>query len=146
MLRKKLGEVQQQTQVGLRGISTNTGTGTGGDTDTGSVLSERKITGVQNDMMICEGNIKAKLFSPLPGLKWKCNGVTGSQGVIMLEKPLTGLILTVDGDSYCLGVSGETSEFEIIIQVGKNELRLNDLYVSLQTGLLIKNGAEEAIR
>lgn len=143
MLRKKLGEVQQQSQIGIRGISTPTSaTGNGGDTIE-YTLTEKQITTVQNEFMVCKDGTKAKLFSPLPGLKWRCTSPVGGQGIIALEKPLTGLILSDGSVSYCLGVSGDTSEFELLLRVGSNEIRINDLFINLNTKLLVKNGLEQ---
>jgi len=147
MLRKKLGEVQQQSVVGIRGISTptNTATVTGGDNNdtTGFILTEKQITTVQNEYMVCNDGTKAKLLSPLPGISWRCTSPVGSQGLIALEKPLTGLILSDGSTSYCLGVTGDTSEFELVLKVGSNEIRINDLFINLNTKLLVKNGLEQ---
>jgi hypothetical protein len=60
-----------------------------------------------------------------------------------LEKPLLGLILSDGVESYCLGVSGDTSEFELVLKVGSNEIRINDLFINLNTQLLVKNGLEQ---
>jgi hypothetical protein len=46
-------------------------------------------------------------------------------------------------ESYCLGVSGDTSEFELVLKVGSNEIRINDLFINLDTKLLVKNGLEQ---
>lgn len=148
MLRKKLGEVQQQSQVGLRGISTptsSTGSVSGGDSNDASdfVLTEKQVVTVQGEYMVCKDGTKAKLFSPLPGLSWRCTSPVGSQGIIALEKPLTGLIISDGSVSYCLGVSGDTSEFELLLRVGENEIRINDLFINLNTKLLVKNGLEQ---
>ena len=144
MLRKKLGEVQQQSQIGIRGISTptNTGTGNGGDTIE-YTLTEKQITTGQGEFMVCKDGTKAKLMSPVPGLKWRCTSPVGSQGIIALEKPLTGLIISDGSTSYCLGVLGDTNEFELLLQVGSNEIRINDLFINLNTKLLVKNGLEQ---
>ena len=65
------------------------------------------------------------------------------RGIIALEKPLTGLILSDGSSSYCLGVLGDTSEFELLFKVGENEIRINDLFINLNTQLLVKNGLEQ---
>ena len=146
MLRKKLGEVQQQSQVGVRGISTPSTTSTaGGDNNDASsfILTEKQVVTVQGEYMICKDGTKAKLLSPLPGISWRCTSPVGSQGIIALEKPFTGLIISDGSVSYCLGVSGDTSEFELLFKIGDNEIRINDLFINLNTNLFVKNGLEQ---
>ena len=145
MLRKKLGEVQQQSQVGVRGISTPSTTSTGGDSNDASsfILTEKQVVTVQGEYMVCKDGTKVKLLSPLPGISWRCTSPVGGQGIIALEKPLTGLILSDGSVSYCLGVLGDTSEFELLFKVGENEIRINDLFINLNTQLLVKNGLEQ---
>ena len=144
MLRKKLGEVQQQSQIGIRGIASPTTTTTTDTEETSNLtITEKQITTVQNEYMVCKDGTKAKLYSPIPGIKWRCTSPVGSQGIIALEKPVTGLIISDGSTSYCLGVTGETSEFEVLLRVGKNEIRINDLFVNVNTKLLVKNGLEE---
>lgn len=143
-LRKKFEEVQQQSQIGIRGIATPTHINTETEeTNSGFIITEKEINGVQNDMMLCTDGTKAKLYSPLPGIKWRCTNAVGSQGLIALEKTLKGLILNDGTTNYCLGVSGDTSEFELLLKVGKNEIRINDLFINLNTKLLVKNGLEQ---
>jgi hypothetical protein len=142
-LRKKFEEVQQQSQIGIRGISTPTNTGLDANNENTITITEKQINTVQNEYMVCADGTKAKLYSPLPGLKWRCTSPVGSQGIIALEKPLTGLILSDGVESYCLGVSGDTSEFELVLKVGSNEIRINDLFINLDTKLLVKNGLEQ---
>jgi len=146
MLRKKLGEVQQQSQVGVRGISTPSTTSTGGgdNNDASSfILTEKQVVTVQGEYMVCQDGTKAKLLSPLPGISWRCTSPVGGQGIIALEKPFTGLILSDGSVSYCLGVTGDTSEFELLFKVGDNEIRINDLFINLNTNLFVKNGLEQ---
>jgi hypothetical protein len=44
MLRKKLGEVQQQSQIGIRGISTPTNTGLDANNENTITITENKST------------------------------------------------------------------------------------------------------
>ena len=143
MLRKKLGEVQQQTQIGVRGISSPSNTTKETEETVNLTITEKQVTTVQGEYMVCKDGTKAKLYSPLPGISWRCTSPVGGQGIIALEKPLTGLILSDGSSSYCLGVLGDTSEFELLFKVGANEIRINDLFINLNTKLLVKNGLEQ---
>ena len=56
---------------------------------------------------------------------------------------LKGLFIN-DGDtSYCIGVNGATDEFEIRMQVGNNEIRLNNTFLNITAPHITKNGLEE---
>ena len=143
MLRKKLGEVQQQSQIGVRGISSPSTTTQETEETVNLTVTEKQITTVQGEYMVCKDGTKAKLYSPLPGISWRGTSPVGGQGIIALEKPLTGLILSDGSSSYCLGVLGDTNEFELLFKVGANEIRINDLFINLNTQLLVKNGLEQ---
>lgn len=142
MLQKKLAEVNVESRIGAVALQNSQNTTTGNQEVGMWNIVEKQITQVQGDKMITQDGIKAKLYNPMPGMKWYCRGVTGSQGLIALEKPLTGLFLTDGETSYCLGVNGDTDEFEVVIQVGKTEIRVSDLYLSMQSQLTVKNGLE----
>lgn len=142
MLQKKLAEVNVESRIGAVTLQNSQNTTTGNQEVGMWNIVEKQITQVQGDKMITQDGIKAKLYNPMPGMKWYCRGVTGSQGLIALEKPLTGLFLTDGETSYCLGVNGDTDEFEVVIQVGKTEIRVSDLYLSMQSSLTVKNGLE----
>lgn len=141
MLRKKLSEVQKQAQTGVRGISSSSTTTE--DNMVQLTLAEKEIDRVQNEYMICADGTKAKLYSPIPGVKWRCLAPVGSQGIIALNKPLTGLILSDGENNYCLGVNGDTSDFEILLQIGDSEVRITELFVNIKSKLLVKNGVED---
>lgn len=143
MLRKKLGEVQQQSQIGVRGISSPSPSTQETEETVNLTVTEKQVTTVQGEYMVCKDGTKAKLYSPLPGISWRCTSPVGGHGIIALEKPLTGLILSDGSTSYCLGVLGDTSEFELLFKVGANEIRINDLFINLNTQLLVKNGLEQ---
>lgn len=140
MLRKKLAEVNVESRIGAVALQTGK---TGTAQDNGLLtLIEKKITKVQGDKMITDDGIKAKLYFPIPGVKWVCRGVTGSAGVVSLEKPLTGLFIG-DGETwYCLGVDGDTKEFEVLLKVGDTEIRISDLFINFKAKLCVKNGVE----
>lgn len=142
MLQKKLAEVNVESRIGAVALQNSQNTTTGNQEVGMWNIVEKQITQVQGDKMITQDGIKAKLYNPMPGMKWYCRGVTGSQGLIALEKPLTGLFITDGETSYCLGVNGDTDEFEVVIQVGKTEIRVSDLYLSMQSQLTVKNGLE----
>ena len=143
MLQKKLAEVNVESRIGAVALQNKSNTNLGNQEVAGGWnLVEKQITQVQGDKMVTKDGIKAKLYNPMPGMKWYCRGVTGSQGFIALEKPLTGLFLTDGETSYCLGVNGDTDEFEVVIQVGKTEIRVSDLYLSMKSSLTVKNGLE----
>jgi len=142
MLQKKLAEVNVESRIGAVALQNNANTTGNQEVNGGWNLLEKEITQVQGDKMVTKDGVKAKLFNPMPGIKWYCRGVTGSQGLIALEKPLTGLFLTDGETSYCLGVTGDTSEFEVVIQIGNTEIRVSDLYLSMKSQLTVKNGLE----
>ena len=144
-LRKKLAEVQLESRIGIRGITTGSGQIQGGDVNPDVSFTEKRINRVQGEDMIAVDGTRGKLFMPMPGLKWKCRGVASQDGLIWLEKELTGLFVTSGNTSYCIGVWGDTNEFEVLLQVGSNEIRVNDLFVNLNTSMLVKNGLEERI-
>lgn len=141
MLQKKLAEVNVESRIGAVALQNKSNTSASQEVGSWNIV-EKKITQVQGDKMIAEDGTKAKLYNPMPGLKWYSRGVTGNQGLIALEKPLTGLFLTDGETSYCLGVTGDTSEFEVVIQIGNTEIRVSDLYLSMKSQLTVKNGLE----
>ena len=143
-LRKKLAEVQRESRLGIRGITSGSGAI---EQDNGAPLfvEEKRINRVQGDEMIAVDGTRGKLFLPMPCLKWRCLGVAAQNGLIVLEKELTGLFLSDGSVSYCLGVFGDTDEFEVLLKVGENEIRINNLFVNLNTKMLVKNGLEEEI-
>lgn len=105
-------------------------------------LGIKRIKKIKSSVMICEDGTEAPLFSPMPGLYWKCIARCDDNGVATLAKKVEGLILSLDGNSYCLGISGATDEFEVRMQVGQNEVRLNDDFLNLAAQHVVINGLE----
>lgn len=141
-LRKKLAEVQIQSNNGIRGITTGSGE-IQQNGSTNNTFTEKRINRVQGEDMIATDGTRGKLFMPIPGLKWKCCGVAAQNGLVVLEQELNGLFVTQGDKSYCLGVWGDTSEFEVLLQVGSNEIRVSDLFVNMSANMFVKNGLEE---
>ncbi len=142
-LRKKFAEVTQEL---IEFPTTNNGATTSSTTNTtsntGTELTIEQITKVQGDYLITSKGTKAKLFSPMPCLYWKCTGATGKDGIISLKKPLDGLFIHNGTDSYCLGVTGSSDEFEVRFHVGSNEVRVNNMWLNIAANHIIKNGLE----
>lgn len=136
-LQKKLSEVNRHVNRITSGTSSSTGT-----SDEGTIFMEKTITKVKDNKLICEDGTEAVLYSPLPGLFWKCLGTTNNDGVIILQKKLTGLFLGDGVDTYCLGVNGDTDEFELRMVSGKSEIRFNSTFLNIVTEHLVKNGLE----
>ena len=148
MLRKKLSEVQLESSLGVSGISTssnNMNTTEQGDELVPVSITEKEIDRVQGDEFIAKDNTRGKLYFPIPCLQWRCLGVVNSSGMITLEKPIRGLFLSDGGKSYLLGVTGETDEFEILLKVGENEIRLNNLFLNMKADLFVANGLEKEL-
>ena len=142
MLRQKIAEINRKTRyisTGSGGASTSSALREEGTV----LLSEKKIVAVQGDYMISEDGVKSKLYNPMPCLHWKCLVSPDSNGKMVLSKQLTGLFVTDGADSYCLGVSGSSDEFEVRFQVGTNEVRLNNTFLNLNASHIVKNGLEE---
>ena len=146
MLRKQLHMVQKESQS-IRGISSNTSntvnTGTITNNNEKQIsLVTKTVTQVKGDTLIANDGVTARLLSPLPGLKYNCLGVANTQGIITLEKPFEAVFISDGVDTVCLGVSGETNEFELVYSAGENEIRINKEFINIKTKHLIKNGVE----
>ncbi len=141
MLQKQLAHVSRETRNGISGISSNTSSSEADEIAPWFVL-EKKINKVQGDEFIATDGTRGKLYYPFPCLKWRCLGVTGSNGIITLEQELTGLFVSDGKKSYCLGVWGDTKEFEVLLQVGNNEIRLNNLFLNVKADMYVANGLE----
>lgn len=138
MLKKKFAEVNREVRV----ITTNANPQQVLE-ETGTVLIyTQKITKVQGDYVITEKNIKAKLYNPIPCIHWKCLVTPDKNGIMTLKKSIEGLFIDDGTHQYCLGLTGVTDEFEIRLQVGTNEIRLNDLFLNVNVPHLILNGTE----
>ena len=138
-LKKKLAEVQQQTKI-INNATNNTKAlleepGT-------VVLNVENIIKVNNTILITDQGTRAEMFNPAPCFYWKCTGRPDSNGDIILRNPLKGLFIHDGGNSYCLGVAGGSDEFEPRLQVGDNEIRLNNLFLNISAAHIIKNGLE----
>ena len=110
--------------------------------DTGVSLSVKKIVKVRSSVMICEDGTEATLFSPIPCLFWKCVARCDDKGIATLGKKIEGLILSADDKNYCLGINGASDEFETRMQVGKNEVRINNDFLNLMAEHVVINGLE----
>ena len=142
MLRQKIAEINRKTRY-IPVSSGSAATPTALAEEGTVLLSEKKIVAVQGDYMITEDGVKSKLYNPMPCLHWKCLVSPDSNGKMTLKKALTGLFVTDGADSYCLGVSGSSDEFEVRFQVGTNEVRLNNTFLNLNASHIVKNGLEE---
>ena len=147
MLQEKLAEVNREsrtypTTINRTTRSTNNNSVGNQTVQTEITLVEKTIEKVQGDTMIAVDGTKAKLFNPIPGMKWKCTGVASSDGTFTLEQQLTGLFLTVGNTSYCLGVNGDTKEFEVQINVDEQEITLNQNFINLSYERLVEQGVE----
>lgn len=141
MLRKQLAKMSRETRNGVTGISTNTASSEA-DELAPLFMTEKKINRLQGDEFIATDNTRGKLYYPLPGVKWKCRGAVGPNGVVTLEQELTGLFVSDGSKSYLLGVWGDTKEFEVLLKIGDNEIRLNDLFVNMKSNMFVVNGLE----
>lgn len=140
MLRKQLARMSRETRNGVVGISSNTSTD--GDTPVPVTLTEKTIDRVQLDEFIAEDGTRGKLYNPIPGVYWSCTTTPSPNGLTHLNNKLKGLFLSDGSNTYLLGVSGDTSEFEILIKSGENEIRLNEFFLSLKAGMYVANGVE----
>ena len=138
MLLKKLQEYDEIKTINVVGSTSS-------DSSSSISLKEKKITKIQGNKVICSDGLKAPLFSPMPCLFWKGNKDDGKNGVISLSNSLTGLFIIDEhtDKAYCIGIQGHSDEFEVRIQIGKTELRMNNVYSSLKAKHIIKNGLEE---
>lgn len=141
MLRKKIGYVNRQNSPSS--ISSNTTGVTGGDEAGGITLETHTITGVRGDVLITQEGVESRMYSPMPCLFWKCLTPPDEKGVSTLKNKLEGLFLNDGASLYCLGVSGASDEFEVRMQVGTNEVRLNNSFLNLNAGHLVVNGLEK---
>lgn len=144
-LKKKLAEVNKLSNS----IPVSTGSSTGNsntinETETDKlILTTKTITKINGTKCITSDGTSAELFNPLPGVFWKCMGNPDTKGNITLQKKLTGLFIISESNSYCLGVQGDTDEFELRIVLGKNELRINKTFLNIISEHIVKNGLEE---
>ena len=145
MLIEKIAEVNQEARLlqkngSYKGGSTvinNTSSSSGG-----SNISIFNIVKIKDNTMITDNGIKAELFSPMPCLHWKCLTDADSTGVITLKTKLKGLFINDGSNYYCIGISGSSDEFEVRLQVGTSEVRLNKDFLNLVSPLISKNGVE----
>ena len=105
-------------------------------------MQEKLITKVCNTTMICDDGTEAELVSPIPCLYWKCTAKPDSNGIATLSTPIGALIVTSDEINYCIGIIGKSNEFEVRIQVGSNEIRMNNNYVNITANHFVLNGLE----
>lgn len=149
-LKKKLQEVQKlNNSVPIRIGGTNINNNITESTTTTATevnvptITTKKIIKVQLNKMITEDGTTAELYNPLPGVFWKAVGTPDPNGTITLKNPITGLFITDKNNSYCIGVTGDTEEFELRCVLGKNEIRINNSFLNIATQSLVKNGVEE---
>lgn len=140
MLKKKIAQVNQETRY-MNARKTTTAQQTLEEPGT-VLLYIKKITKIQGDCVITENNKKAKLFNPLPCVYWKCTRKTDANGVSTLRKSLDGLFIDDGNNIYCIGVTGASDEFEIRCQIGTDEIRMNNLFINMQTEHFVRNGME----
>lgn len=145
MLRKQFAETIEASRQYLIKNSGTSGTGTASlvDDKISTTVTVMNIVKVQGNYVITDNGDKAELFNPMPCLFWKCVGSADKNGVITLRNRLKGLFISDDTSIYCLGVSGQSDEFEVRMQVGDNEVRLNNLFLNLSAPHIVKNGLEE---
>ena len=141
MLRKQFAKTVEVSRQYNLVQNKNTGN-TSLDDKISTTLSIQNIIKIQGTLVITEQGIKAELFNPMPCLFWKCTGTPDKNGVITLRNPLRGLFITDNENTYCLGITGSSNEFEVRFQVGSNEVRLNDLFLNIITPHFVVNGLE----
>lgn len=143
MLRKMFAETVEQSRQYLKVQNSGTGRATLDDT-INTTLSVKEVVKVQNDTLIASDGSKAQLLSPMPCLYWKCTGANvDGNGVVTLRNKLRAVFISDGETTYCFGVSGYSDEFELRLQVGTNEIRLNNLFLNLNAPSIVKNGVEE---
>ena len=144
MLRKKFAETVEQSRQYMKVQHSKDGT-VSLDDRINTVLSVEDVVRVQGDYVITSSGTKAQLFSPMPCLYWKCTGsnVDGN-GVVTLKNKLKGLFVSDGSNTYCLGVNGYSDEFELLMQVGTNEVRLGNLFLNLTAPHVVVNGVERS--
>lgn len=139
MILQKIAEVNKKS----RSIPTGTGQKVNVLDEEGTIaVFTQKIVKVEGENVITDKNQKARLFSPVPCLHWKCTVSPDSNGVATLTKSLDGLFLNDGTNIYCIGVSGSSEEFEVRFHVGENEVRLNNNFLNLKAKTITKNGLE----
>ena len=111
MLRQMLAEVNEDVSHSLP-VQGRTGITTSNGNDV--FLSTETITKVDGDTMITREGTKAKLYSPMPCLYWKCVSTPDKDGVITLRQPITGVFLNDGENAICLGVLNA----ELIADIG----------------------------
>jgi hypothetical protein len=139
MVRRALNDVvthAQHTSTISRGVQR-------GEDNKIDALMEKVVTKVSGNTLICEDGTEATLVSPLPCLFWRCINTPDDKGVATLRKPVGALIITSNEINYCLGIIGESSEFEVFIRVGRSHLKVNSHFISLMSKHLVLNGIEE---
>lgn len=137
MLRQALGNVVRHAQH-----SNTTSINTDSENSLHSLM-EKVVVKVCNNTLICEDGTEAQLVSPIPGLFWKCTTKADENGIITLKKPIGALIITSDEINYCLGIIGQSNEFEVQIKLGKNNIRVNNMFVNISGNHVVCNGVEE---
>ena len=105
-------------------------------------MQEKLITKVCNNTMICDDGTEAELVSPIPCLYWKCTVKPDDKGIATLSTPIGALIVTSDEINYCIGIIGKSNEFEVRLQVGNNEVRINNSFVNITANHFVVNGLE----
>ena len=105
-------------------------------------IQEKVVTKVVGSTLICKDGTEAELVSPMPCMYWKCLTTADKNGVATLSNPIGALIVTSDEINYCLGLIGTSDEFEIRLQVGDNEIRMNKTFINITGNHLVINGLE----
>lgn len=146
MLRQKLSEVNTQARIGTPTISGTLAVAPQTDTIQAKEtvnIRELEITKMKDKTMIASDGTQGELFYPMPAMTYECKGVIGANGIFTLDKPLKGLFITTSDDkTYCLGVNGDTDEFEVKIKCGKNVIQVNKNFISINYNLFVENGVE----
>lgn len=145
MLQELLAEVNRESRNYPQAISktgTNSNTINNQSVSLDVDISEKQILQVKGDTLIAADGTHAKLYNPLPGINWSCTGVADTNGVFTLNTPLTALILTFGDNNYCLGVTGDTEEFEVKINIDEQEITVNQDYINISYERLVEQGVE----
>lgn len=146
MLRQKLSEVNTHARIGTPSISGTLALAPQTDTITADAkvnIRELEITKMKDKTMIATDGTQGELFYPMPAMTYECKGVIGANGIFTLDKPLKGLFITTSDDkTYCLGVNGDTDEFEVKIKCGDNVIQVNKNFININYNTFVENGVE----
>lgn len=134
MLRSKLKNVASPEKTS----NTQNNTKTTGQT----TINTKKIKQLKGTTIILDDGKKAQILLPIPGMTLRATSNLESDGGYTLRKNIKATILETDTTNYCLGISGDTDELTLKIDMGESEIEINNLYTNIKTPHIVCNGVE----